>query len=306
MSAALPLLGMLVSLILLLAASELMVHELDIAGHRLRVSTVLLGFVVAVGADAPEISTAIVALVAGSNQIGIGVVEGSNAYNLAGLLGLSALLLGPLAFSLRRVTEDGVINAGLTCLAVLLVFMAGQHSFIALAMLALFLLYLGRLTRHADPASGSGSAGRPLLLAGVATAIVVAMSWLLVQNAILVIHRLHIAEAVLALFVLPIATSLPNTWAAISLARRGMGDALVVTAFSSNSINLVFGLAAPSLVLQLHATRTERLLDGPYLLAMTVVVLLLMHSTNRLSRREGAMVVVLYFLFIATRVFSIG
>ena len=48
-------------------------------------SEALLGVLTAAGADTPEASAAVSALVAGHHAIGVGVVLGSNLYNLAAL-----------------------------------------------------------------------------------------------------------------------------------------------------------------------------------------------------------------------------
>ena len=48
----------------------------------------LLGLLTALGADAPEISSASSALFAGASEVGVGVILGSNLFNLAALHGL--------------------------------------------------------------------------------------------------------------------------------------------------------------------------------------------------------------------------
>jgi cation:H+ antiporter len=302
MNAALPLAGMVAALVLLLLASEVMVRELTSLGQRFGFVPALLGFVVAIAADSPEVSTAIVALVAGSQEIGVGVVEGSNIYNLAGLLGLSALIAGPLAIRRRRVTEDGSLNLALTVLTIALVLVSAARLPLAVCTLALFGGYVLTTVRHASRGiPAPGPIVLPATLAMLATAGVVLASALLVHESVQAIHRLHIAQSVVGLFVLPIATSLPNTWAALSLARRGMADALVATTFSSNSINLALGIAAPSLLLQLHPGNAERALDGPYLLGMTTTTLLLLLSGSRLARREAVVIIALYLAFVIVR-----
>ena len=50
--------------------------------------------VAALAADAPEISAAITALARGQRDVSVGVILGSNAFNLATLLGLSAIVAG--------------------------------------------------------------------------------------------------------------------------------------------------------------------------------------------------------------------
>ena len=67
---------------------------LERIGARLRFSEGLLGIVTALGADAPEICSAIVALLSNQHDVALGVVLGSNIFNLAGLLGLSAIVAG--------------------------------------------------------------------------------------------------------------------------------------------------------------------------------------------------------------------
>jgi len=301
-AALLTLLTLAISLALLLAASELMVHQLRVIGEHLGLTPGMLGLVVALGADAPEISTAIFALAAGSQQIGLGVVEGSNIYNLAGLLGLSGLLAGPLIVTRRQIMHDGAGNLALTCLMVLLLLAAGLRTWFALLVLLVFAIYGWTVVRQAKHARIQGHVARPLILALVAMAAVIGMSALLAHSAIELVHQLHIPEAIIGVFILPISTSLPNTWAALSLARRGLGDALASATFNSNSINLAFGIAVPSLLLHLHPTFIERVLDGPYLLGMTVVTIVLLLSNNRFTRREGMVVVGLYLAFVVVRV----
>jgi cation:H+ antiporter len=81
---------------LVLFASARLTHGLDRLGQLLGLSEGLLGLLTALGANSPEITAAITALVSGAHDVGYGLVLGSNLFNLAGLLGLSALLVGPI------------------------------------------------------------------------------------------------------------------------------------------------------------------------------------------------------------------
>src|SRR5213595_1180845 len=75
-------------------SSVVLARELDRIGERLGFSEALHGIVTAVGADAPEIASAVAAIVAGHTDTGVGVVIGSNVFNIAALLGLSAVVAG--------------------------------------------------------------------------------------------------------------------------------------------------------------------------------------------------------------------
>ena len=84
----------LVSLAVTLAAAAFFARRLDRVGLRLGLPETLLGLLTALAADAPEVSSAIAALVKGEHAVGAGVVLGSNVFNLAAMIGLSAVLCG--------------------------------------------------------------------------------------------------------------------------------------------------------------------------------------------------------------------
>jgi cation:H+ antiporter len=106
-----------------LAASWLLVSRLERLAERAGFSEAWLGVVAAFAADAPEITSAVTALVRGQASVGAGVVVGSNVFNLAALLGLSAVVAGRIAFHRRVVLLGGV--PGVWIAAVCLVTVAG-------------------------------------------------------------------------------------------------------------------------------------------------------------------------------------
>ena len=91
-----------------LAASWLLVSRLERLGERAGFSEAWLGLVAALAADAPEITSAVVALARGQASVGAGVVIGSNVFNLAALLGLAAVVAGWVGFHRRVVVLSGV------------------------------------------------------------------------------------------------------------------------------------------------------------------------------------------------------
>src|SRR2546422_9413180 len=82
-------------LALTVASGIVLARELDRIGERLGFSEALLGIVTALGADAPEIASAVAAVVAGHKATGVGVGIGSKGFNPARLPGLPPLLAGP-------------------------------------------------------------------------------------------------------------------------------------------------------------------------------------------------------------------
>lgn len=104
-------------LMLVLWASDLLARGLDRVGRKLRLSDELLGVVTALGADSPEISSAIVALMSNQRDLGVGIVLGSNLFNLAALLGLGALVAGQVAAPSAGTVFNGTVALGVTFLS---------------------------------------------------------------------------------------------------------------------------------------------------------------------------------------------
>ena len=89
-----------------LATSWLLVFRLERVGERLGLSEALLGLVAALAADAPEVTAAITAMAGRQPRLGAGVVIGSNVFNLAALLGLSAVVAGRIGLHRRVVVPQ--------------------------------------------------------------------------------------------------------------------------------------------------------------------------------------------------------
>src|ERR1700761_2936754 len=83
-----------VSLGVTLAAARLFARRLDRLGIRFGFPEALIGLLTALAADGPNISSALYALIQGAHSVGVGVLVGSNAFQLAAMIGLSGVLAG--------------------------------------------------------------------------------------------------------------------------------------------------------------------------------------------------------------------
>src|SRR6266849_444580 len=102
--------GFIVGLAITLAASELLARGLTRLGTKMGFSEGLLGLLAALGADSPELSSAVIAILAGAGSVGVGVVVGSNLFNLAALLGLSALVAGGVRIRRAPLVFDAAVG----------------------------------------------------------------------------------------------------------------------------------------------------------------------------------------------------
>lgn len=298
-----------------LAASWLLVSRLSRIGARLGLSEALLGMVAALAADAPEITAAIAALVRHDHTVGAGVAIGSNVFNLAALLGLSALVAGSIALHRRAVLLNGAVAVWMAAWCVAVV--AGGVPPLAglAAALVVFLPYLAVL---ALPPRGWLAAavheeeleleegfhpGRPhagdMATAALAAAVVVAASVAMERTATELGARHAISGIVVGGLVLAGVTSLPNAVAGVYFALHGRGAVVLSTALNSNAINVLAGLLAPAAVFGLGSpTGAETFLAGAYAV-LTAGALVIAYRSRGLRRWAGALIVAGYAAVVA-------
>jgi cation:H+ antiporter len=310
-----------------LAASWLLVNSLERAAARLGLTEALLGVVAALAADAPEITTAVTALVRHQTRTGAGVVLGSNVFNLAALLGLSAVVAGRVGLHRRAIELGGAV--ALWVAAACLLAVAGVLSPVAgLAVVAIVLLPYGvllgasieRLARLRLPSGWGRWLGEAIreeeveladaihpapgglrdgVLALAAVGVVVGASIAMERSASTLGAHHGVSEIVIGGIVLAVATSLPNAVAGVYLASRGRGRAALSTALNSNAINVVAGLLLPGAIVGLGATSGQALFVAGSYLALTAGTLASAYRQEGLSRLPGACVIGAYGAFVA-------
>lgn len=298
-----------------LASSWLLVSSLGRIGARFGLSEALLGMLAAIAADAPEITAAVSALVRHDHAVGAGVTVGSNVFNLAALLGLSAIVAGRIAFHRRVVLLSGAVAVWIAAACVAVVAGAIPPAAGLGAALAVFLPYLAML---AMPRRGWLAAavheeelelevalhprpgrGRDFAIAAAGIVVVVAASVAMERTATELGSRHAVPGIVVGGLVLAGVTSLPNAVAAVYFAARGRGAVVLSTALNSNAINVLVGLLVPASLFGLGSPAgAETFLAGAYAV-LTVGALVVAYLTRGLQRWAGAVVVAGYAAVVA-------
>jgi len=142
-----PVIGIsLAALIATLAASEVLVRGVGRLAWNLGLLGGVVGLIVALCADSPEISSSVSAVAGGSATTAAGVVFGSNVFNIAVLLGGAALAAGGVRIPLAALVIDGGA-AILVTLSIGLVVLGGLPVHVGLGlMLLVFVPYVTFLT----------------------------------------------------------------------------------------------------------------------------------------------------------------
>jgi cation:H+ antiporter len=279
----------------------------------------------ALAADAPEITTAIAALVEGNQRIGAGVVIGSNVFNLAALIGLSGVVAGYVALHRRVIELGGAVALWIAAVTVLVVVrvcspLAGLLLVLAVMVPYVVVLAMGRerLRRLPGPRSwtrwlraaiaeeelelqvavhprrgGTRDAG----LAAAAVIVVVGASVAMEAAAAKLGSRHAVPSVLVGALVLAAVTSLPNAVAGVYLAARERGAAALSTSFNSNAINVIAGLLIPTTLLGLGAPSAATVLIAASYVAMTVLVLVTSYTGKGLRRGTGLLILAAYAAF---------
>jgi cation:H+ antiporter len=316
-----------------LGSSGVLIVRIERLGSRFGVTEAVLGLVAAVAADAPEITSAITALVRGQNDVGAGVVLGANVFQLAALLGVGALFAGFIRLGRGLVVLEG-IPAGWVAIVALGVVTGWVVPVAGLVLaLAVFVPYvvLSALSPQArsrlplpaglrgdvtdaieveeediaavlrDVHSGKGD----IPAAFIALALVVAASVTVEASASEIGARWGVSDVVLGGVILAALTSLPNLVAAVYLAKRGRGAATLSEAMNSNRVNTLVGLLIPAVFLGVafsSSLRPETTSLAFWYAFMTAFVLTLAFLRRGLGRWSGTAVLVMYVIVVLTLV----
>lgn len=307
----LPLLLITLSLGILFAGAEFLVRGSSKIATRFGISRLVVGLtIVAFGTSSPELFVSIQAVLTGGGDIALGNVLGSNAFNIAVILGLTALIC-PITVHLQIIKFDAPV-ALFAAIALALLVMDGVLSRVEggtlFAVLVIYIFANIRMARREDPSAVAESMGEPehvrsgswilelvMIIGGLA--VLVFGSNLLVENAILVSRKLGISDAVIGLTVIAAGTSLPELVTSILAALRRRSDIAIGNVIGSNIFNILGILGVSSLIAPIRPSDIG-LVDFAAVILFSLFVLPMIYTGRKLIRIEGAALLGLYAVYL--------
>lgn len=329
--------------VLAIVCDEFFVPSIDILSHKLKLSSDVAGAtLLAVGSSAPELFSSVIAIfgLAGGGEdisdVGAGTIVGSAIFNVLVIIGVSAMFKA-VKLQWIPVMRDLAFYV-LTILLLLVAFNDGKIKLIeASYFLGAYLLYVYAtlmwrkwfkyedvqisetfekdepkgITKKVKQTFGfiiPNPEEKPklyLVTFLVSILVIVAASYVLVEQLLHAADILKVNPTFLALTVLAAGTSLPDLIGSIIVARQGRGDMAVSNAIGSNIFDILFGLGAPWFVYMLLnggsiSVSNDNLAASIFLLLATVIaiVFLLIVRKWKIGHRSGLLLVLLYSAYV--------
>ncbi|HID19696.1 MAG TPA: calcium/sodium antiporter [Methanophagales archaeon] len=119
----------------------------------------------------------------------------------------------------------------------------------------------------------------------------------LIAEAVFFAEHFHISKTFIGISLVAVGTSLPELSVSVSAARNGFGDIAVANVIGSNIANIFLILGVSALVFPISIQRITLLLIAPFMISMTILLLIFIKSQWELRRIEGVAFLVLYATF---------
>jgi Ca2+/Na+ antiporter len=138
---------------------------------------------------------------------------------------------------------------------------------------------------------------------------VVGLSWQIVDSAIVVANVLQVPEAIIALTILGVGTSIPDFFTSFLVAKDGRGNMAVNNAIGSNIFDILFGLGFPwflwIIINQQEVTLSrEGLISSVLLLCGFVLLFFLLSRIQKwnLNRWGGSILMISYLIYLGWKI----
>lgn len=280
-------------------------------------TTAVIGLtVVALGTSLPELVVSGLAALRGQPDIAVGNVIGSNIFNIAAILGVTAIVR-PVPIHGTAVKSEWPIMVLASALGLLVMrdglidrfegafFVLGLVSFVA------FSVWLARrevkaaeardlaesVAAHSPPASWRDVGKSLLLVIGGLVALVIG-GRLLVDGAVQLARIAGVTERVIGLTIVAAGTSTPEMAASVAAARKGHSDIAVANLLGSNVFNLLGILGSTAVLTPIPVAAEIVRSDAWWMMATAVVLLPLMRVGRRITRAEGGLLSAGYVVYV--------
>ena len=290
---------LLIGFVLLIKGADFFVDGSSSLARIMKVPSVIIGLtIVAMGTSAPEASVSINAALAGSNDIAISNVIGSNLFNGLVVVGVCAFMAGFKTNPeiLKRDMPLNIIITAILCIMLLdrhinriegIILLIGMAVYIAVMVISAL-----KNRETADECKILSLPKSLIFIIGGLIAVIFGGT-LVVDNACLIAKDFGVSENFIGLTIIAIGTSLPELVTSITATRKGDSGLALGNAIGSNLFNILFILGMSATICPLNVL-SESIIDCIILLVSAVILYVFARTKKTMNKWEGIVCVFLY------------
>lgn len=314
-------LAMVVSLIIVIKMANIFIDNLVAVGEAKGISQTILGVTAsAVGTSLPEFGSAIIAISSGTPDIGVGVVIGSNIWNIAGILGISAFVAGFIKAGKEELKRDGLMTL-LTALILMffMIFMTQLNAIVGIIMIITYCIYFWILIKKQKEHNNEDETKEKVenkvknkiehtdlkknyILSLVGIIGLAIGCKIMVWSGVEIANVLKVPQMIVGLFALSIGTSAPELVVTLSSAMKRLHSLSMGTVLGSNVFNILIGIGVPSLFLAIPVEPLSVTFDAPVMIIVTSLLLIMAAKKKKLTRWGGLVLMLIYLVYITVRI----
>jgi cation:H+ antiporter len=326
-----------ISFIIIDYSSNLTINNAVKVSTITRLGKTAVGFsIIAFSTSLPELTVAVIAAVSGGAALSVGNVVGSNIVNVCVVIGLAVFLV---AFQSRRKakqtkqsnTEDNIVPTfakselssiyfGLfisSIIPIVLVFISTATWIVGFVLICIFIGYMYQLSKVRIPEENNSNISitersqlKRFVLLTIAGALgVVVSAYFLVESAVAIAQMAGLSQQVIGATIIAIGTSLPELTLDLKAMLGGHSSLAFGDIIGSSFVNMTLILGVTLFLPALIGTPISMNLAVFQNLVLFSIVTNLMFwyflSRGQIGRKEGAIFLLIYILFIVTTIGSV-
>lgn len=300
-----------IGIFFLVKGADLFVDGASSIASNIKIPTIIVGLtIVAFGTSAPEAAVSVTAALAGSNEIAISNVIGSNIFNLMMVVGAAAMIM-KMHVQTSIIKEDFPILIVASLLLVVFCMTGCSISRIeAVIFLLCIIAYVVRCVMTAlkdrdnlevEPAKYNTIMA--ILLGILGMAGIVLGADFVVDGASSIAKALGVSETMIGLTIVSIGTSLPEFVTSVVAARKGEVNLALGNVIGSNLFNILFILGLSGTIIPIPFASSMNI-DIFIMLGCTLFVYLIAKTRKSFGFASGLVMVLLniaYLVFVCIR-----
>ncbi|MCS5592737.1 MAG: calcium/sodium antiporter [Gammaproteobacteria bacterium] len=277
-----------------------------------KVSPLIIGLIIfGFGTSAPEMLVSGLAAWDGNTGLSIGNAIGSNIFNIALVLGISAMIM-PIEVHEDILKKEWIFLMVATLCAGLLL-SDGRldviDGLILLSTLALFLAYTLRESKNKkhqefddlEQAVEKGQTGKTWMMLLFSLAVLISSAKLVVYGGVEIAKFFEVSDLIIGLTVVALGTSLPELAVSISSVLKKQFDMVVGNVIGSNLFNTIAVLAIPGLIHPSDVPKDVLSRDYPVMLILTVLLFAVSYKFGEkhvINRFEGVALLAVFSFYL--------